>query len=479
MGPEALSDASLLLREEVSAAETFRRLEVFLGALAALPKKSWRPRVDDRGIRVEGPGLRRVDALLERLGVPSPGRKIVHVVGTSGKGSTLLMMAEAFDAAGVKAAAFFSPHLTSLAERFWIRGRYIDPILAGRCGARLAQAAGEMAKDAVLGPPSYFEATLGVFLLAARQADCEVVLLEAGLGGTYDATHAVTPAVLDVVTSIGLDHTDLLGRTVARIARDKAGIITPGGRVLSGARHVSARWELARVARARGAALFSPPEVRGLSWDAGGCRFDLCFADGERWEGMRTRMCGAHQALNAAIAAGACRLLDLREEAVRAGAWAARLPCRLEAMPGQPSVILDGAHNRDKARALAEAMDRWPARRRLFVLGAVGDKDYRGMARVLAPAGHRFFVTLPPGGVPRPGLPPGKFRQALVRSGARSVEVMLEPWSAFDAALSEAGVEDVVVVAGSLYLAGELRRRWVPESRILETGRAFPPELGQ
>ena len=136
MGPEALSDASLLLREEVSAAETFRRLEVFLGALAALPKKSWRPRVDDRGIRVEGPGLRRVDALLERLGVPSPGRKIVHVVGTSGKGSTLLMMAEAFDAAGVKAAAFFSPHLTSLAERFWIRGRYIDPILAGRCGAR-------------------------------------------------------------------------------------------------------------------------------------------------------------------------------------------------------------------------------------------------------------------------------------------------------------------------------------------------------
>ena len=406
MGPDVLSAAALLLGEEVPPAEAFRRLEVFLNALAALPKKSWRPRTDPRGIRVEGPGLRRVDALLDRLEVPAPGRPIVHVVGTSGKGSTVLMMAEAFHAAGVRTAAFFSPHLTSLAERFWVGGRYLDPAWAGRCGARLAQAAGEMARDPALGAPSYFEATLGIFLLAAEGAGCEMILLEAGLGGTYDATNALTPAVLDVVTPIGLDHTDLLGETVARIARDKAGIITRGGRVISGAGHVSARRELARAARERGAEMFSPPEVRGLSWDGEGCRFDLAFADGERWEGMRTRMCGAHQALNAGLAAGACRLLGLREEAVRAGVWAARLPCRLEAMPGRPPVILDGAHNRDKARALAEAMDRWPARRRLFVLGAVGDKDYRGMARVLAPAGHRFFVTLPPGGVPRPGLLP-------------------------------------------------------------------------
>ena len=254
---------------------------------------------------------------------------------------------------------------------------------------------------------------------------------------------------------------------------------TPGGGGASwAAGHGGARRELARAARERGAEMSSPPEVRRLSWDGEGCRFDLAFADGERWEGMRTRMCGAHQALNAGLAAGACRLLGLREEAVRAGVWAARLPCRLEAMPGRPPVILDGAHNRDKARALAEAMDRWPARRRLFVLGAVGDKDYRGMARVLAPAGHRFFVTLPPGGVPRPGLLPEKFRQALVRAGARHVEVHMDPWSALDAALSDAGEGDVVVVAGSLYLAGELRRRWVTESRILETGRAFPPELG-
>ena len=143
-----------------------------------------------------------------------------------------------------------------------------------------------------------------------------------------------------------------------------------------------------------------------------------------------------------------------------------------------PDSFSDGGKFFDLSRALAEAMDRWPARRRLFVLGAVGDKDYRGMARVLAPAGHRFFVTLPPGGVPRPGLLPEKFRQALVRAGARHVEVHMDPWSALDAALSDAGEGDVVVVAGSLYLAGELRRRWVTESRILETGRAFPPELG-
>jgi len=392
MGPEVLPVAPLLGAEALSPAETFRRIEVFLDALAALPKKFWRPRVDARGVRAVGPGLRRARSLLERLGVPSPGRSVVHVVGTSGKGSTVLMMAESQRAAGVRTGAFFSPHLTSLSERFWIDGRFIEAALAGRCAGRLAAAAAEMAREPVLGPPSYFEATLGLFLLAAEEAGCEALVLEAGLGGTYDATNAVTPALLDVIAPVGLDHTDLLGESVARIARDKAGIITWGGRVISAARHVSARREVARAARERGADLFSPPEVVGLAWGEEGCRLDLGFADGASWEGLRTRMCGAHQAANAALAAGACRLLGLGEEAVRAGVEAARLPCRLEPLPGRPRVILDGAHNRDKARALAEALPQWGARRRIFVLGAVGDKDYRGLAQELAGAGSRFFV---------------------------------------------------------------------------------------
>ncbi len=469
--------APLLFEEGISAPEIYRRIGVFLDALAALPKKSWRPHVDSRGIRVEGPGLGRMKRLLDLLGDPAAGRSIVHVAGTSGKGSTALMIARSLHAGGRRTAAFFSPHLTTLAERFWVCGRFLEAEAAGGCAARLAGAAAKMAKDTDLGPPSYFEATLALLLLAAEEADCTEVVLEAGLGGTYDATNAVSPAVLDVITPVGLDHTDLLGDTVERIARDKAGIITRGGRVISAADHHGARAEIGRAARERGAGLFSPPEVKRLDSGQAGCVFDLGFEDGSCWEELRTPMCGAHQAGNAALAAGACRLLGLDEAEIRAGIEAARLPGRIEPMPGGPRVILDGAHNRDKARALSGALGAWPAGRRHFVLGTMGDKDYRGLCEELAAPGDRFHAVLPPGGTPRPGLPPEKLSEALIEAGAGSVDVILDPWGAFEGAISEAGEEGLVVVAGSLYLAGELRRRWISEEAIIRSGNAFPQEM--
>ncbi len=466
--------SSLLLEEGLSAPETYRRVGVFLDALGALPKKSWRPSADSRGIRIEGPGLGRMKRLLEVLGGPAAGRKLIHVVGTSGKGSTALMIAGALHAAGRKAAAFFSPHLTALAERFWIRGRFLEGEAAGRCAARLAEAAAEMAGDAEIGPPSYFEGTLALLLLAAAETDCEYIVLEAGLGGAYDATNAAGPGALEVITPIGLDHTDLLGGTVGRIARDKAGIITPGGRVISAASHPEARAEIEAAARERGAGLFSPPVVKRLTQDGAGCAFDIEFEDGLNWEGMRTPMRGAHQAGNAALAAGACRLLGLGEAAIRTGIGTARLPGRIEPMPGEPLVVLDGAHNRDKARALIGALNGWPAPRRHFVVGTMGDKDYRGLCEELAAPGDRYYATMPPGGTPRPGLPPEILAEALRDAGIGSVEVVMDPWRAFERAISEAGEDDLVVVAGSLYLVGELRRRWFSEEAIIESGNSFP-----
>jgi dihydrofolate synthase/folylpolyglutamate synthase len=464
----------LLLEEGISAPETYRRIGVFLDTLGALPKKSWRPSVDSRGIRIEGPGLGRMKRLLEVLGEPAAGRSLIHVVGTSGKGSTALMIAQALHAAGRGTAAFFSPHLTTLAERFWIRGRFLEGEAAGRCAARLMVAAAEMASDGEIGPPSYFETTLALLLLAAAEADCEYIVLEAGLGGAYDATNAAGPGALEVITPVGLDHTDLLGDTVGQIARDKAGIITPGGRVISAASHPEARAEIEAAAKERGAGLFSPPGVKRLTHDGAGCAFDVLFDDGLCWEGMRTPMCGAHQAGNAALAAAACRLLDVEEADIRAGIEAARLPGRIEPMPGEPLIVLDGAHNRDKARALTGALSGWPAARRHFVVGTMGNKDYRGLCEELATPGDRFYATLPPGGTPRPGLPPKKLAEALRDAGAGSVETVMDPWRAFERAISEAGEDDLVVVAGSLYLAGELRRRWFSEEAIIESGHSFP-----
>ncbi|MDA1000701.1 MAG: Mur ligase family protein, partial [bacterium] len=307
MYTDDLAASGTLLAEEAAPEESLRRLEAFLSALAALPKKSWRPRIDSRQIRIEGPGLDRTRRLLEILRIPSPGREIVHIAGTSGKGSTVMMMAEAMHAAGRRAAAFFSPHVLSLLERFWVRGRLIDPALGRRCAGKLAAAAAEMASDPEIGPPSYFEATMAILLLAAEETDCEVILLEAGLGGSYDATNAVGPARLDVITPIGFDHTDLLGDTIAQIARDKAGIITVGGAVISAAADPAARQEIEAAAAEKGAVLYAPPQVE---WKEGGM-FDLRFTDGALWTDFSPGMAGVHQAGNAALAAGACRLLGL------------------------------------------------------------------------------------------------------------------------------------------------------------------------
>ncbi|MBT3349697.1 MAG: hypothetical protein HN400_00255, partial [Nitrospinaceae bacterium] len=241
-----------------------------MNALAAIPKKRWRPHFNSQGIRVEGPGLARMERLLERLALSFQGTKIIRVVGTSGKGSTSLMIAESLQAAGRPTAAFFSPNVTSLAERFWIRGALADAGAAGRAAARVADVAAAMAKEDEVGPPSFFESSLALLLVAAGEEGCEYIVLEAGLGGTYDATNAVGPGVLEVITPIGLDHTDLLGDTIGRIARDKAGIITPGGRVITAPLAPEAENEVVVAARERNAERHRSPEVAGFEMDEAG-----------------------------------------------------------------------------------------------------------------------------------------------------------------------------------------------------------------
>ncbi len=468
-----------VLEDSLAPVETLRRVEVFLSALAALPKKSWRTRIDPRGIKVEGPGLTRAARLYEILEVPGAWQSVIHVVGTSGKGSTALMIAQSLLASGKRTAAFFSPHLTSIVERFWIRGRFAEAGLIGRCAKELADAVARMAGEPEYGPPSFFESTLALLLLMAREEDCEYLVLEAGLGGAFDATNAVGPAVLDVITSIGLDHTDLLGDSIAQIARDKAGIITEKGRVISQSLLPDARAEIERVAHEREAGLFPPPCVENLDLRSGGVSFDLAFDDDIRWGDFSTPMPGAHQAVNASLAAEAGRLLGLGEQEVRWGVTSTRLPCRMEVVQCGPQVLLDGAHNRDKAQALVEGVSSREFERLIFVLGAVNDKDFAGMAEVFAPVGDRYFVTLPPASAPRPGLAPDVFAQALKEAGAAGVETRIDAWGALDEALDEAGEEDLIVITGSMFIAGELRRRWVSEERIVESGSAFPPEARQ
>ncbi len=379
-------------------------------------------------------GLERMERALASLGRPDRELAVLHVAGTNGKGSTCAMAAEALARAGHRVGLYTSPHLAAFNERIQVDGVPIDD-------AALAERIGEVRRACPWHDGggdaerlTYFEfATLVALQHFARERTTAVVL-EVGLGGRFDATNAVTPRVA-AVSRIGLDHVQLLGDTLAAIAREKAGIFKPGvPAVVAAAQPAEALEALRQEAVRRGA----PLTVAAASWDG------------------PIALRGAHQRGNAALAAAALRLLDragvrVAEEAIAGGIAAARWPGRLEEIGG---VILDGAHNPDGAAALAAALPALhPGRRVELVFGVLADKDHRGMLAALAPAVRRLHLVAP------------RSPRARATSTYRDLATALGPAidehagcaEALACARRAAGAGGAVCVAGSLYLVGEAR----------------------
>jgi dihydrofolate synthase/folylpolyglutamate synthase len=385
-------------------------------------------------------GLERMERALEAIGHPERTLRVLHVAGTNGKGSTCSMSAEALRLAGHRVGLYTSPHLVRFHERIQVDGLPIgDPVLGDRI-AEVRRACpwhdgGDEAERL-----TYFEfATLLALLHFAREG-VDAAVLEVGLGGRFDATNAVTPAVT-AVSRIGLDHVQLLGDTLAAIAREKAGIFKPGvPAVVAHAQPPEAMEALREEALRRGA----PFQVAAPSWDG------------------PVALRGPHQRGNAALAAAALRLLDaagvrVGEESIARGIAGARWPGRLEEVGG---VLLDGAHNPDGALALAEALEAvYPGRPVDLVFGVLADKDHRGILRALAPA-VRSLHLVPPDS-PR-ARDPATYRD-LAASMCAAVHVHARCSEALACARREARDGAVVCVAGSLYLVGEARRELAPD----------------
>lgn len=430
-------------------------------------------------------GLRRMVDFLDALEIPWREKgsfEIAHVAGTSGKGSVSAYLAailheEEKEKENPKGAgAFFSPHVSSLTERAWANGRLICPAELTRIVEEMKPTLHRMFLEGRYGIPSYFEITLALALLHFRQKGCRRIVLEVGLGGTYDATNAFPATDLSILTHIALDHTDILGNTVERIAAEKAGIVKPGGLVLSGVQDPSAQRVIRSACAEKGARLIDLGDAaRPRASGTEGSVFDLKPAPETGLapvEGLEVRMLGPHQARNAALAAAAAQLLGVKEEAIRRGLKKARLPARVEVAGRSPAVVLDGAHNPDKAKALRETLDLLHPGPRRFVLGVLGDKDVKGLCEVLLPGSAGVYVTRP-ARPPRPACPPKTLAETASRL-APVKGVFLDPFDAVQAALDDAGEDGLVCVAGSLFLAGEVRERWYPLRDVLAEGTSFP-----
>jgi dihydrofolate synthase/folylpolyglutamate synthase len=420
--------------------------------------------------------LDRMRTLLARLGQPDATLKIVHVAGTKGKGSTSAMIAAMLTAAGYRTGVFSSPHLEKIEERFTIDG---EPCTGAELAAlvdRLRPIVAAMDAEAAAendpqGGPTYFEATTAIALLHFVERQADAVVLEVGLGGRLDSTNVCLPLV-SVITSISFDHTQQLGNTLAAIAGEKAGIIKPGVPVVSGVTETKPRDVIARNAQERGCRLIEAGRDYRYRYRDGRLDFEYSIAGQEHaLEDLPLAMRGAHQAANAAVALAT--IAELRHEgwcisidAMRRGLATARLAGRVEFFAGAPDVVLDTAHNAASAAALASALGEMERRgRRTLILAVSSDKDVPAIVHELASHFDRIVVTQYQ---KNPRAVPAQELAELVRAGLGGtnaldatsgdrVSVLATPQEAWEAVLRTAEPGELVCVAGSFFLAAELR----------------------
>ncbi len=388
------------------------------------------------------PGLRRMRRLLACLGDPHERYRSVLVGGTNGKGSTAAVLAAALHAGGERVGLTTSPHLQNLVERVAVDGEAVEE-------EALLDGLAQVRPHAERVGATFFETVTATAMLTFAEAGVTTAVLEVGMGGRFDATNVVGPA-LSLVTSVALDHTTVLGDSLRAIAHEKAGIFRPGtpawtgaeGEALGCLREAAAANEVALRALAEDADV----QVHDLGWQG----LELAVAVAGRRLAARTPLVGAHQAGNVALALIAADTLGVPASAAAGAAALTRWPGRLERVAFRRRwLVLDGAHNPAAAAALARALQVLEVRVPVLILGISQDKDVAGVVGALAPAAERVIATRAASS-PRALAPSELARLAEVRP----VDNLPD---AIELAIRWTGPEDVIVVAGSLFLAGEAR----------------------
>lgn len=383
-------------------------------------------------------GLERMRRLLTVLGSPQDRFRSVHVVGSNGKSSTARMTAAILQAHGLRTGAHLSPHLVSFTERIRVAGADLPADAFAAAAARVARAAA--AVDRTLPGEervTQFEAITAIAFDELARREVDVAVVEAGLGGRYDATNVI-PSEVQALTSVSLEHTRWLGSTIAAIAEEKLDVVQPGGTLVVGAGlHPDALAVAERICAERAARLVRAP----------------------RDPGVPVLAAGAFQRRNFAVAAAAAQALlgALDEAAVRSAGAGTLVPGRFEVVDEAPLTILDGAHNADGMRNLAAALSEVVGSRPLVaVLSVLDDKDASAMLAELAPLCAGLVCTRAAN--PR-ALPPATLASlARQLGGVAHVSVVHDPRDALAAAREAAGAEGAVVATGSLYLLSDLLR---------------------
>jgi dihydrofolate synthase/folylpolyglutamate synthase len=380
-------------------------------------------------------GLRNTELLLAAVGNPERSFPSVQIAGTNGKGSTAVMLDSICRAAGVKCGLYTSPHLVSITERISVAGAQISPEEFAVCVKTVRDVSAQLlAERQFEALPTFFEQLTVAALLAFRNAGIELAILETGLGGRLDSTTAAQASIV-AITPVSMDHEEHLGNTLESIAAEKAAIIRPGVQAVIAKQDPVALGVLLRRC-----------EETGVT--------PILDTDMHRFEGVRLGLRGRHQVENAGVAIRLAELLEIPDTAIVSGLETAKHPGRLELVQHKPGILIDGAHNPAGAESLRDYLEELAPRPLTLVFGAMRDKQLERIGEALFPRADLLVLTT----INNPrSATLEQLREVADRFAPGRVLTSESSAAALSVALTETSPEGLICIAGSLYLAGELR----------------------
>ena len=381
-------------------------------------------------------GLERVSALLSQLGNPQKKLKFIHIAGTNGKGSVSKMLSEIYIAKGDKVGLYTSPYIIDFRERMQINGEMIGKEELASVSERVFEEV-EKLDDT----PTEFEIVTAIAMLYFAENDCDIVVLEVGLGGKYDATNVIDCPLASVITSISFDHTEYLGESLKSIAENKAGIIKEGSKTVLA---YSQAPEVIEVIRSEAEKKHNPLLI---------CKNETKSYNGKAFiykdKLFEISMLGFHQMQNAVTAIETARLLGVDEKYIFKGVKNARMPARMELVSREPDIIIDGAHNPDGVEMLCRTVRHFFSDKRIIsVVAMMGDKQWQESVLKIESVSYEMIATKASN--PRSLEPEtlGKFLHC---------EFYESNIEALKRAVLKADEDTIILICGSLYLASDLR----------------------
>ena len=384
--------------------------------------------------------LMRTQELLDRVGNPEKYMKYIHITGTSGKGTTVALVHAILQEAGYNVGSTSSPATTTTLERIKVNNLYINPQDFSRIVSILKPVILDMYLNSPYGKPSYFDIMLAVALIYFKEQKCDYVILEVGMGGRYDATNVIPHPLVTTITNVHHDHTHLLGNSLDAIAREKSGIIKSGSHFFT---------------------TETKPELLDI------------FQNECKQNDATYHHVTSGENPNFELAKNIALFLGIDDKAIERAKSDVSIPCRSEVMQKQPLVILEGAHNVSKVAYSIEKLKKLSYKKLYVIFGAGHTKDAIGMLDLIAPIADSLKLTIVEKFYGK-SFSLKKMKEYLSQNFPElDVSINLESLKALDEIIKKAHPDDAILVIGSLYLAGNIRKKWYSEEYIVQKRQSF------